>query len=53
MAIELDEVTYRGTCAKTKADLQLKIEEYVANTGRVCRLEFRVYKMGSAFLRDT
>lgn len=53
VAIELDEATYRGTCTETKADLKREIEDYVANIGRVCRVEFCLYKMGSAFLRDT
>jgi uncharacterized protein len=53
VTIELDEVTYRGTCAETKAGLKREIEDYVANIRHVRQVEFCLYKMGSAFLRDT
>jgi uncharacterized protein len=51
--IQLDESTFRDACASTKASLTREIESYVANTGRVGNIEFRPYKMGSAFLRAT
>ena len=53
LEIELDEATYRCVCLTMKESLRREIEDYVAKTGRVRDVEFRLYKMGSAFLRDT
>lgn len=53
VGVELDEATYLLACAETKASLTREIESYVAKTGRARRVEFGLYKMGSAFLRDT
>jgi uncharacterized protein len=51
LEIELDEATYRHVCATEKEVLSREIENFVMKTGGARRIEFRPYKMGSAFLR--
>jgi uncharacterized protein len=53
LTIELDEATIRHTSTAVKESLGREIEGYVTNTGGARTVEFRPYKMGSAFLRDT
>jgi uncharacterized protein len=53
LTIEMDEAAIRQTSATMKESLRREIEEYVTKTGDVRTVEFRPYKMGSAFLRDT
>jgi uncharacterized protein len=52
IAIELDETTYRNALATTKESLAREIERAIASMGRSRNVEFRPYRMGSAFLRD-
>ena len=53
LEIELDEATFRHANATVKEGLSREIENHVTSTGGVRTVEFRPYKMGSAFLRDT